>query len=121
MAKAARTTTKRTRRRKTANDRMAYGRDKTYATSIHKLLKCVNPDLSINIVAMNVMNSFVEDLLERISDEASKLVHHAKRRTMGPNDIISATKLVIKTPGLLKYALEMAKRTIEYQINYRKL
>lgn len=107
MAKSSR----RSRRQRT---RRNAGRDTTYSRNIYKLLKCVCPDLSISVLAMNVMNSFVEDLLERISTEASHLVHQTFKSTMGPNDIIAATKLIIQTPELCKYAIEMAHRTVKY-------
>lgn len=83
-----------------------------YSRNIYKLLKCIYPDLSITRMAMNVMNSFFMDLLDRIASEASTLVYLSKKSTMTYNDIISATKLVIKTPELRNLAVDAAHDTI---------
>lgn len=63
---------------------------------------------------MNVMNSFIIDLLDRIADEASTLVYLSGKSTMGYDDIIAATKLVIKTDELCDLAVDAAERTVEY-------
>lgn len=75
---------------------------------IHKILKSTCPGLSITKPAMDVMNSFVDDLMERIVREASELFHHSERATMQLEDIISATKLVIPKSELCKFAVKMA-------------
>lgn len=111
MARTKGNNNSRTARRRRGRN---HGKDTTYSRQIYKLLKCICPDLSINVVAMNIMNSFVEDLLERIATEASKLVHYSKKSTMGSNDIIAAAKLIISTPELRQHAIQAAKRTIEY-------
>lgn len=114
MAKSTRTTTTRQGRRRRSTKVDQYGRDKTYSRYIHKLLQCICPDLTIGNVAMNVMNSFVKDILQRISSEASELVKHTKQTTMKSNDIITATRLVIKTPDLCRNAIEMAHLVVNY-------
>lgn len=98
----------RSRRTRKRRKNLNYGKNNSYSHHIYKLMKTTCPGLSIGVTAMNVMNSFVEDLLERIASEASTLVQHSKKSTMGFDDIISATKLVITTPELCEYAIEMA-------------
>jgi hypothetical protein len=39
----------------------------------------VHPDTGVSSKAMSIMNSFVNDLFERIAAEASKLAHYNKR------------------------------------------
>lgn len=78
-------------------------------------MKIFNPDLQLGQEGLNVLNSFVEDLFERISDEASKLVVHAGKMTMQYDDIISGAKLCIKSPELCNYALTMAERVVDYE------
>lgn len=95
-----------------------YGTNDTYSHQIYKLLKCVSPGLSISVLSMNIMNSFVEDLLDRIASEASKLVHYTQKSTMGYDDIIAATKLVITSPQLCELATDMARRTVQYTENH---
>lgn len=97
-----------------------YGHDKTYSRPIYKLMKCIDPDLTIGTVAMNIMNSFVKDIMQRISAEASELVLHSKRATMISNDIKSAAKLVIKTDELRTEAVEMAELVEKYIENQKR-
>lgn len=87
---------------------------KSYSRDIRKLLKSIDPDLSISAMGLNILDSFVEDLLRRIANEASELTKHAGRSTMNKDDIISATSLVIPSPELSKNAVRMANKTIQY-------
>ena len=67
-------------------------RKESYAIYIYKVLKQVHPDTGVSSKAMSIMNSFVNDLFERIAAEASKLAHYNKRYTsiMGPAGIYYA-------------------------------
>ena len=47
--------------------------------SILQVLKQVHPDTGVSSKAMSIMNSFVNDLFERIAAEASKLAHYNQR------------------------------------------
>ena len=47
--------------------------------SFFQVLKQVHPDTGVSSKAMSIMNSFVNDLFERIAAEASKLAHYNKR------------------------------------------
>merc|ERR1719341_1431694 len=60
----------RTRSRKT--------KKKSYVNYIYKVLKQVHPNTGVSSKAMSIMNSFVNDLFERIAAEASKLAHYNK-------------------------------------------
>ncbi|KAG6371853.1 histone-fold-containing protein [Boletus reticuloceps] len=46
-------------------------RKETYSTYIYKVLKQVHPETGISNKGMGVLNSFVNDLFERIASEAS--------------------------------------------------
>merc|ERR1712134_128314 len=54
-------------------------RKESYAIYIYKVLKQVHPDTGVSSKAMSIMNSFVNDLFERIAAEASRLAHYNKR------------------------------------------
>lgn len=41
-----------------------------------------HPDTGISSKAMGIMNSFVNDIFERIAGEASRLAHYSKRSTI---------------------------------------
>ncbi|XP_035784247.1 uncharacterized protein LOC118462564 [Anopheles albimanus] len=57
-------------------------RKESYAIYIYKVLKQVHPDTGISSKAMSIMNSFVNDIFERIAAEASRLAHYNKRSTI---------------------------------------
>ncbi|KAG5639798.1 hypothetical protein DXG03_003435, partial [Asterophora parasitica] len=46
-------------------------RKETYSSYIYKVLKQVHPDTGISNKAMAILNSFVNDIFERIATEAS--------------------------------------------------
>ncbi|RXG51331.1 hypothetical protein Avbf_18690 [Armadillidium vulgare] len=48
-------------------------RKESYSIYIYKVLKQVHPDTGIFSKAMSIMNSFVNDIFERIAVEASRL------------------------------------------------
>ena len=72
-AKAAKPAGKKGRRRR---------RRESYAIYVYKVLKQVHPDTGISSKAMGIMNSFVNDIFERIAGEASRLAHYNKRSTI---------------------------------------
>ncbi|MXQ88797.1 hypothetical protein E5288_WYG008361 [Bos mutus] len=53
---------------------------------------------------MGIMNSFVNDIFECISGEASRLVHYNKRLTITSREIQTARRMLL--PG------ELAKHTV---------
>ena len=57
-------------------------RRESYAIYIYKVLKQVHPDTGVSSKAMSIMNSFVNDLFERIAAEASRLANYNKRSTL---------------------------------------
>ena len=54
-------------------------RKESYSIYVYKVLKQVHPDTGVSHKAMSIMNSFVNDLFERIAGEASRLAHYNKR------------------------------------------
>merc|ERR1712012_1514036 len=62
-------------------------RKESYAIYIYKVLKQVHPDTGVSSKAMSIMNSFVNDLFERIAAEASRLAHYNKRSTITSREI----------------------------------
>ena len=74
-------------------------RHETFSVYIYKVLKQVHQDTGISKRSMSIMNSFVFDLFDRISIEASKLVRYNKKHTLTAREIQSAVKLLL--PGEL--------------------
>merc|ERR1712184_158041 len=83
----------------------------SYAIYIYKVLKNIHPEVGMSKKAMNVMNSFVNDLFERLALEASKLTRYHGKLTLSSNDIQSAVKLVL--PGdLAEHAIAEGTRAL---------
>ncbi|KAJ3195639.1 histone H2B [Entophlyctis luteolus] len=90
-------------------------RKETYSSYIYKVLKQVHPETGISNKAMSIMNSFVNDIFERIASEASKLAAYNKRSTISSREIQTAVRLIL--PGeLAKHAVsEGTKAVTKYQ------
>merc|ERR1712226_1299207 len=86
-------------------------RKESYAIYIYKVLKQVRPDTGVSSKAMSIMNSFVNDLFERIAAEASKLAHYNKRSTITSREIQTAVRLLL--PGeLAKHAVSEGTKAV---------
>ncbi|KHJ78527.1 core histone H2A/H2B/H3/H4, partial [Oesophagostomum dentatum] len=75
------------------------GRKESYSVYIYRVLKQVHPDTGVSSRAMSNMNSFVNDVFERIAAEASRLAHYNKRSTISSREIQTAVRLIL--PGEL--------------------
>ena len=71
----------------------------TYSKYIFRILKQYQQDKSISKDSMSVMNSFINDILERILLEASKLSRANKKHTISTREIQTSLKLLL--PGEL--------------------
>ncbi|XP_076674417.1 histone H2B.3 [Andrena cerasifolii] len=86
-------------------------RKESYAIYIYKVLKQVHPDTGISSKAMSIMNSFVNDVFERIAAEASRLAHYNKRSTITSREIQTAVRLLL--PGeLAKHAVSEGTKAV---------
>ncbi|CAG5093041.1 Similar to Histone H2B.1/H2B.2 (Tigriopus californicus) [Cotesia congregata] len=86
-------------------------RKESYAIYIYKVLKQVHPDTGVSSKAMSIMNSFVNDIFERIAAEASRLAHYNKRSTITSREIQTAVRLLL--PGELAKHAMIRLRVIE--------
>ncbi|XP_063898008.1 histone H2B-like [Helicoverpa armigera] len=72
----------------------------SFSIYLYKLLRAVaKENLGISRKSMLIMNNFVNDMLEKIAEEAGRLVAHSKKTTMSSREIQAAVKLII--PGEL--------------------
>ncbi|ODM88407.1 Histone H2B type 1-P [Orchesella cincta] len=86
-------------------------RKESYAIYIYKVLKQVHPDTGVSSKAMSIMNSFVNDIFERIAAEASRLAHYNKRTTITSREIQTAVRLLL--PGeLAKHAVSEGTKAV---------
>ena len=86
-------------------------RKESYAVYIYKVLKQVHPDTGVSSKAMSIMNSFVNDIFERIASESSRLTHYNKRTTITSREIQTAVRLLL--PGeLAKHAVSEGTKAV---------
>uniref|UniRef100_A0A0D6R0U6 Core Histone H2A/H2B/H3 domain-containing protein n=1 Tax=Araucaria cunninghamii TaxID=56994 RepID=A0A0D6R0U6_ARACU len=83
----------------------------TYKIYIFKVLKQVHPDIGISSKAMSIMNSFMNDIFEKLAAESSKLVRYSKRDTLSSREVQTAVKLAL--PGeLAKHAVSEGTKAV---------
>ncbi|XP_041485628.1 late histone H2B.L4 [Lytechinus variegatus] len=101
-AKASRAAGDKKRRRK---------RKESYGIYIYKVLKQVHPDTGISSRAMSIMNSFVNDVFERIAGEASRLAQYNKKSTISSREVQTSVRLLL--PGeLAKHAVSEGTKAV---------
>ena len=84
---------------------------KSYSVYVYKVLKQVHLDTGMSSKAMGIMNSFVNDIFERITGEASSLAHYNKYLTITSREIQTAGRLML--PGeLAKHAVSEGTKVV---------
>ena len=78
---------------------------------INKVLKQIHPDLGISRKAMDIMESFSNDLFERIAAEAAQLARYNRKSIIQPRDIQTAVKLILGGE-LAKHAISEATKAL---------
>ena len=83
----------------------------TYKIYIYKVLKQVHPDTGISSKAMSIMNSFINDIFEKIATEAAKLARYNKKPTVTSREIQTSVRLIL--PGeLAKHAVSEGTKAV---------
>ena len=83
-----------------------------FSMYIHKVLKQVHPEQGISKLAMSQMNSFVNDIFERIASESVRLLKISKKTTLSSREIQTAVRLVL--PGeLAKHAVSEGTKAVQ--------
>ena len=86
-------------------------RKETYSVYIYKVLKQVHPETGISSKAMSIMNSFVNDIFEKIAAESSRLAQYNKKSTITSREIQTAVRLLL--PGeLAKHAVSEGTKAV---------
>ena len=86
-------------------------RTESYSSYIYKVLKQVHPDTGISKKGMSIMNSFINDIFEKIATEASKLARYNKKPTVTSREIQTAVRLIL--PGeLAKHAVSEGTKAV---------
>ncbi|XP_048504490.1 histone H2B [Beta vulgaris subsp. vulgaris] len=83
----------------------------TYKIYIFKVLKQVHPDIGISSKAMSIMNSFINDIFEKLAQESARLARYNKKPTITSREIQTAVRLVL--PGeLAKHAVSEGTKAV---------
>jgi len=80
---------------------------------IHKVMKEVHPELRLDKRSMDVMDSMVLDMFDRLAREASSLLTYGNHRTitLNPHQVKTAVKLIL--PGdLAEHAIQEADKAV---------
>eukprot|EP00917_Polyrhabdina_sp_WS-2016_P033277 GHVP01071154.1.p1 GENE.GHVP01071154.1~~GHVP01071154.1.p1 ORF type:complete len:125 (+),score=18.60 GHVP01071154.1:49-423(+) len=86
-------------------------RTESFALYIYKVLKQVHPETGISRKSMSIMNSFINDIFDRMSTEAVRLIMYNKKRTLSSREVQTSVRLML--PGeLSKHALSEATKAV---------
>jgi len=78
---------------------------------IYKVLKQVHPEVGISSKSMIIMNSFMNDMFDRIASEACRLAKYNKKATIQSREIQTAIRLLL--PGeLAKHAVSEGTKAV---------
>ncbi|XP_065877014.1 histone H2B.3-like [Euphorbia lathyris] len=83
----------------------------TYKIYIFKVLKQVHPDIRISSKAMGIMNSFINDIFEKLAQESSRLARYNKKPTITSREIQTAVRLVLPRE-LAKHAVSEGTKVV---------
>jgi len=97
--------------KKTTDKKRSAKRVESYGTYIYRVLKQVHPETGISKKGMSIMNSFINDIFERLALEASRLARYNKKATLSSREIQTAVRLLL--PGeLAKHAVSEGTKAV---------
>jgi len=71
----------------------------------------VHPDTGISKKGMSIMNSFINDIFDRIATESAKLCRYSKKATVSSREVQTAVRLML--PGeLSKHAVSEGTKAV---------
>ena len=107
--KASRPATPAKAARKAAAPRRRRG--ETFSVYIYRVLKQVHPELGVSKKSMSIMNSFINDIFEKVASESSRLVRYNKKHTLSSREVQTAVRLLL--PGeLAKHAVSEGTKAV---------
>ncbi|CAM9669261.1 unnamed protein product, partial [Ectocarpus fasciculatus] len=86
-------------------------RVESYSSYIYKVLKQVHPETGISKRGMSILNSFINDIFERLATEAGRLARYNKKSTLSSREIQTSVRLTL--PGeLAKHAVSEGTKAV---------
>ena len=86
-------------------------RAETYSVYIYRVLKQVHPETGISKRSMSIMNSFINDVFEKISLEAANLVRYNKNQTLSSREVQTDVRLLLPVE-LAKHAVSEGTKAV---------
>ncbi|KAJ1498028.1 Histone H2B type 1-A [Coelomomyces lativittatus] len=103
--------------KKAGSGKKKSARRETFNIYIYKVLHQVHPDTTISSKALSIMNSFVEDIFDRIAVESSKLASYNKKSTISSREVQTSVRLLL--PGeLSKHAVSEGTKAVTKYTSY---
>jgi histone H2B len=68
---------------------------RSWTTYVRRSLKSISKETRLSAKAAKVVNSFVNDMFDRIATEAAALARATKRSTMNSRDVQTAVRLLL--------------------------
>merc|ERR1711896_94633 len=86
-------------------------RTESFSVYIYRVLKQVHPETGISKRSMSIMNSFINDIFEKIASESGRLVRYNKKHTLSSREVQTAVRLLL--PGeLAKHAVSEGTKAV---------
>merc|ERR1712071_499595 len=85
-------------------------RTETFSIYIYRVLKQVHPETGISKRSMSIMNSFINDVFQKIATESSRLVRYNKKHTLSsfPESLPSTPLLRAPRPSPSSHLEQLA-------------
>merc|ERR1719453_2642955 len=83
----------------------------SFSMYIYKVLKQCHPETGLSKKSMSIMNSFLNDIFEKIAYESNRLLRNQNRKTLSSREIQTAIRLML--PGeLSRHAVSEGTKAI---------
>ena len=87
-----------------------------YSMYIYKILKQIHPECEVSSKAMSIMNSFINNIFERLMDEAAQLTAQNGGATISSREIQTAVRMLFPE-DLAKHAISIGTKAVTKSSN----
>ncbi|CAG9572355.1 histone H2B [Leishmania major strain Friedlin] len=84
---------------------------RSWNTYVGRSLKAINAQMSMSHHTMKIVNSYVNDVMERICTEAALIVRANKKSTLGAREVQTAVRIVLPVE-LAKHAMAEGTKAV---------
>eukprot|EP00450_Noctiluca_scintillans_P039395 CAMPEP_0194481680 /NCGR_PEP_ID=MMETSP0253-20130528/3992_1 /TAXON_ID=2966 /ORGANISM="Noctiluca scintillans" /LENGTH=139 /DNA_ID=CAMNT_0039321181 /DNA_START=79 /DNA_END=498 /DNA_ORIENTATION=- len=92
----------------------------TYSVYLYKVLKQIHPECSMSKRGMDIMNSFMNDIFDRIATDSVSLLRNTKKRTLTSREVEASVRLML--PGeLSNHAVHEGRKAVDRYEQHMKM